>query len=83
MYVYMFVCMVFANIWRFKALSESKVVPYYSHVNSTLLRHETIGMWQVSNERVARDRNFHSSAMRRNAVYVGLFFGILMTCTLR
>ena len=39
MYVYMFVCMGFANIWRFKALSESKVVPYNSHVNSTFFRH--------------------------------------------
>ena len=37
--VYVYVCMVFANIWRFKAPSESKVVPYDSHVNSTLLRH--------------------------------------------
>ena len=40
-----YVFMGFANIWRFKALSESKVVPYESYVNSTLLRHEIIVMW--------------------------------------
>ena len=51
--------MVFANIWQFKAPSESKVVPYDSHTNSTLLRHEIIGMWDV-NERVACDLSFHS-----------------------
>ena len=45
LYVYMYVCMVFANIWRFKAPSKSKVVPYDSRMNSTLLRHEIIGMW--------------------------------------
>ena len=45
MYVDMFVCMAFANIWRFKAPSGTKVVPYDSHVNSKLLRHEIIGMW--------------------------------------
>ena len=40
----MYVPMVFANIWRFIAPSESKVVPYDSHVNSALLGHEIIGM---------------------------------------
>ena len=60
MYVYTYVCMVLANIWRFKAPSESKVVPYDSHVNSTLLRHEIIEMWWVPDERVARDLSFHS-----------------------
>ena len=44
MYVYMFVRLVFANIWRFKTANESKAVPYDSHVNSTLLKHEIIGM---------------------------------------
>ena len=51
--------MVFANIWPFKAPSESKVVPYDSHVNSTLLRHDIIGMWLVPDESLARDLNFH------------------------
>ena len=38
-HVCIYVCMFFANFWRFKGPSESKVVPYDSHVNSTLLRH--------------------------------------------
>ena len=56
-----YVCMVFANIWRFRAPSESKVVGtiYDSHVNRTLLRHEIIVMWDVD-ERAVRDRSFHS-----------------------
>ena len=58
MYVYD-VCMVFANIWRFKALSEHKVVPYNSHVKF-MLRHEIIGMWWVPEKRVTRDLNFHT-----------------------
>ena len=61
MYVYMFVCMGFANIWGFRAPSESKMVPYDSHVSSTLLRHEIIGMWLVPDERVARDRSLAST----------------------
>ena len=38
--------MGFTNIWRFEAPSESKVVPYDGHVNSTLLRHDILEMWQ-------------------------------------
>ena len=52
--------MVFANIWRLKAPSESKMVPYDSHVNSTLLRHDIIEMWCEPDERVASGLSFHS-----------------------
>ena len=44
MYICIYVCMGFANTWRFKAPSESRVVTYDSHMNSTLLRHAIIGM---------------------------------------
>ena len=49
----MYVCMFFKDISRYKALSESKVVPDYSTV-STLHRHDSIRVRFLTSERHAK-----------------------------
>ena len=65
MYVCLY-CMVFAYIWWFKVPTESKVVSYYSHVNSILLRHVFSAVftparaWQVIEVHYGQDNWRHN-----------------------
>ena len=56
MYAYMFVCMLFANIWRFKAPRESKVVPYMKKKHC--LGMKLLGFGRCLTSAVARDLGF-------------------------